>query len=280
MPTYSVNAVNVASFPLGETDKVVTVFSAERGLIKCVAKGARKPGSKIGGRADLLNVNKLLLASGRTFEIISQAETLETFPQLRGDLERLSYSLYYAELTSIFGQGLNEESSEYFDFLVISLRFQSLSESDPAYLCLMFELRLLDILGYMPELTVCVNCRTVLSDHDISGFHYELGGMVCERCHLEGKRVRVGPRVAEAEGIYETPGVERLDKYVTPLVWKRLVLAAAGRDVPIAGKESDAVKQATRAAHRAIEGYIEHRAGRRIKSLELLNNSETSQITN
>ncbi|MBA3992122.1 MAG: DNA repair protein RecO [Cyanobacteria bacterium DS2.3.42] len=277
MPTYSVNAVNVASFPLGETDKVVTVFSAERGLIKCVAKGARKPGSKIGGRADLLNVNKLLLASGRTFEIISQAESLETFPQLRTNLERLSYSLYYAELTSIFGQGLNEEASEYFDFLVISLRFQSLSQSDPAYLCLMFELRLLDILGYMPELTVCVNCRTVLTDHAIAGFHYELGGMVCERCHLEGKRVRVGPRVAEDEGIYETPGVERLDKHVTPLVWKRLVSASAGSDVPNADKESEAVKQATRAAHRAIEGYIEHRAGRRIKSLELLNSTETSQ---
>ncbi len=279
MPTYSVNAVNVASFPLGETDKVVTVFSAERGLIKCVAKGARKPGSKIGGRADLLNVNKLLLASGRTFEIISQAETLETFPQLRTNLERLSYSLYYAELTSIFGQGLNEEASEYFDFLVISLRYQSLSESDPAYLCLMFELRLLDILGYMPELNVCVNCRTVLSDHAIAGFHYELGGMVCERCHLEGKRVRVGPRVQEDEGIYETPGVERLDKHVTPLVWKRLVLASAGSDVPKADKESEVIRRATRAAHRAIEGYIEHRAGRRIKSLELLNSAETLQST-
>lgn len=277
MPTYSVNAVNVASFPLGETDKVVTVFSAEKGLLKCVAKGARKPGSKIGGRADLLNVNKLLLASGRTFEIISQAESLETFPKLRTDLERLAYSLYYAELTSIFGQGLHDESSDYFDFLVISLRYQSLSESDPAYLCLMFELRLLETLGYKPELTVCVNCRSILSDYSLSGFHYELGGMVCENCHLEGKRVRVGMRVAEDEGIYEMPGVDKLDKHVTPMVWKRLVLAESAADVPAAAKESDTVKRATRAAHRVLEGYIEHRAGRKIKSLELLNTTETSQ---
>lgn len=276
MPTYSVNAVNVASFPIGETDKVVTVFSAEKGLIKCVAKGARKPGSKIGGRAELLNVNKLLLASGRTFEIISQAETLETFSQLRGDLERLAYSLYYAELTSIFGQGLNEESSAYFDFLVMSLRYQCLSQSDPAYLCLMFELSLLDILGYKPELTVCVNCRSVLNDHVLAGFHFELGGMVCERCHLEGKRVRVGTWVAEDEGIYETPGVDKLDKHITPLVWKRLVLASAGSEVPDAVAESDPVKRATRAAHRVIEGYIEHRAGRRIKSLQLLDSQVSS----
>lgn len=275
MPTYSVNAVNVASFPLGETDKVVTVFSAERGLIKCVAKGARKPGSKIGGRADLLNVNKLLLATGRTFEIISQAETLETFPKLRGDLERLAYSLYYAELTSIFGQGLNEESSSYFDFLVMSLRYQCLSQCDPAYLCLMFELSLLDILGYKPELTVCVNCRSVLSDYVLAGFQFDLGGMVCERCHLEGKRVRVGFRVAEDEGIYDTPGVEKLDKHVTPMVWKRLVLAAAGSEMPAANEESDPVKRATRAAHRVIEGYIEHKAGRRIKSLSLLENAQS-----
>ena len=276
MPTYSVNAVNVSSFPLGETDKVVTVFSAERGLIKCVAKGARKPGSKIGGRADLLNVNKLLLASGKTFEIISQAETLETFPKLRNDLERLAYGLYYAELTSIFGQGLNEEASSYFDFLVMSLRYQSLSESDPAYLCLMFELSLLDILGYKPELTLCVNCRSILTDYLIAGFHFELGGMVCERCHLEGKRVKVTMRVAEDEGIYETPGVDRLDKHVTPMVWKRLVLAQAGSEMPDAASESPAVKRATRAAHRVIEGYIEHRAGRRIKSLQLLENAEAT----
>lgn len=276
MPSYSVNAVNVSSFPLGETDKVVTVFSAERGLIKCVAKGARRPGSKIGGRADLLNVNKLLLASGRTFEIISQAETLETFPKLRGDLERLAYGLYYAELTSIFGQGLNEEASAYFDFLVLSLRYQALSDSDPAYLCLMFEMSLLDILGYKPELTLCVNCRSVLCDQIIVGFHFELGGMVCQRCHLEGKRVKMTMCVAEDEGIYETPGVDKLDKHVTPMVWKRLVVASAGSEVPDAAAESDAVKRATRAAHRVVQGYIEHRAGRRMKSLQLLESAEAT----
>jgi hypothetical protein len=99
--------------------------------------------------------------------------------------------------------------------------------------------------------------------------------MVCERCHLEGKRVKVGMRVAEDEGIYETPGVDKLDKHVTPLVWKRLVLASAGSDVPDASQESDPVKRATRAAHRVIEGYIEHRAGRRIKSLQLLENAQS-----
>lgn len=273
MPTYSVHAVNVASFPLGESDKVLTLFTAEKGLVKAVAKGARKPGSKIGGRADLLNVNKILLATGKTFEIINQAEVLETFSRIRMDLERLSYSLYYAELTTIFGQGLIEESAAYFVYLVDSLRAQNETKVDPAFLALRFELNLLDMLGYKPELAVCIGCRSALSDYIIAGFHFELGGIVCERCHAEGKRVRNGYRIAEDEGIYESVGVDKLDRHVTPLVWKRLVLAAAETGIPAVENENEVIRRATRAAHRLIEGYVEYRAGKRIKSLELLNNS-------
>lgn len=273
MPTYPVHAVNVASFPLGESDKVLTLFTAEKGLVKAVAKGARKPGSKIGGRADLLNVNKILLATGKTFEIINQAEVLETFSRIRMDLERLSYSLYYAELTTIFGQGLIEESAAYFVYLVDALRAQNETKVDPAFLALRFELNLLDMLGYRPELTVCIGCRSAVSDYIIAGFHYELGGIVCERCHSEGKRTRHGYKIAEDEGIYETAGVDKLDRHVTPLVWKRLVLAAAETTIPAVENDNEVIRRATRAAHRLIEGYVEYRAGKRIKSLELLNNS-------
>src|SRR5277367_5462569 len=117
MATYSLTAVNVGSFAIGESDKVITLFSSERGLVKAVAKGARKPGAKISGKADLLNVNKLLLATGRSLDIITDAESFETFPHLRSDLCKLSYGLYYAELTNQFGQGLLDESEIYFEYL-------------------------------------------------------------------------------------------------------------------------------------------------------------------
>ena len=160
MPTYTIHAIGISSFPLGESDKILTLFSSERGLVRAVAKGARKPGAKIAGRAEVLNVNKFLIATGRSLDIITQAEGIETFPELRKDLLRLSFCLYYAELTRHFGEGLVDESEDYFNFLTASIERQSKSADEPALLCLVFELRFLEMLGYKPELGFCVSCRS------------------------------------------------------------------------------------------------------------------------
>lgn len=268
MPTYTVHAVNVGSFALGETDKVLTLFAAEKGIVKAVAKGARKPGSKIAGRADVLNVNKLLLATGKTFEIITQAESIETFPNVRKDLNRLSYCLYYAELTNHFGLGLADESASYFDFLCDSLRAQGDLGLDPTALCLIFELKLLEWLGYQPELGCCVVCRDALTEYRVAIFHFESGGIVCERCSADEQRARVSEGYSKAR---QTSAFVRESMNITPLVWKRLILAA-GEMTPsdLRGSNSPAIARATEAARRVIQTYIEYRAGKNMKSLELI----------
>lgn len=268
MPTYTVHAVNVGSFALGETDKVLTMFSAERGIIRAVAKGARKPGSKIAGRADVLNVNKLLLATGKTFEIISQAENVETFPNVRKDLNRLSYCLYYAELTHHFGLGLADESASYFDFLCDSLRAQGKGAADAGSLCLVFELKLLQWLGYQPELYCCVVCRDALTEYRIAIFHFESGGIVCERCTADDQRAKVAEGYSK---VRQTSAFVKESMHITPLVWKRLILAAS-HTMPIDqnGNNSPAIVRATEAARRVIQTYIEYRAGKNMKSLELI----------
>src|SRR5277367_5709953 len=173
MATYKIHAVNLGSFALGETDKVITLFSAERGIDRAVAKGARKPGSKIGGRAEPLNVNRLLMAKGRNLDIITQAETIASFSNLRKDLNKLSYGLYYAELTQHFGHGLGDESAGFFDFLCRSLSQLAESNDDPTTACLTFELRLLAWLGIHPELDFCISCRDPLTEYRLSFFNHE-----------------------------------------------------------------------------------------------------------
>src|SRR5262249_22437325 len=138
MATYKVNGINIGSFNLGESDKILTIFTAERGLIRAVAKGARKPGTKVAGRADLLNVNSLLVATGKTLDIITQAYTLETFPRLRDDLSRLSLGFYYAELSQQFGPGLTEEAEEYLEYLRQALRVLADPARDAVASCLGF----------------------------------------------------------------------------------------------------------------------------------------------
>jgi len=276
VPTYSLTAVNVGSFALGESDKVLTLFSVERGLSKAVAKGARKPGAKIAGRADVLNVNRLMLATGRSLDIITQAEGVETFPSLRHDLNRLAYGLYYAELTSQFGQGLAEESDIYFEKLCEALRLQAAGQVDGALLCLEFELFILDLMGYRPELDYCVGCRQALTDYNVSAFDHDAGGILCDSCFAKQQRSPnriVAERSAEAR---EHAHARVFSTHVTPLVWKRLILAAQGGPANPEDRApaSTATAGATQAGRRLIQNYIEHRAGRKMKSLELLNLSE------
>jgi len=272
VPNYSLTAVNVGSFALGESDKVLTLFSIERGLTRAVAKGARKPGAKIAGRADVLNVNRLMLATGRSLDIITQAEGVETFPKLRYDLNRLAYGLYYAELTTQFGQGLSEETDIYFEKLCEALRLQAESRIDGALLCLEFELFLLDLIGYRPELDCCVGCRQALTDYNVSAFDHDAGGILCDSCFAKQRKL---PNLAVSERA-EADGVGRaFSTHVTPLVWKRLILATQGSSFHEDGAPtSTATERATQAARRLIQSYIEHRAGRKMKSLDLLNLSE------
>jgi DNA repair protein RecO (recombination protein O) len=272
MPTYTVNAINVGSFLLGEADKVLTLFSAERGIIRAVAKGARKPGTKMSGRSDVLCANKLFLSSGRTFEIITQAECLDTFPEFRQDLQRMSYALYYAELTQHFGLGLSEDCQWYFNYLLNGLQLQARAPHAPAWLCLEFEMGLLDALGYKPELTYCVSCREVLGDYNLGTFNREHGGIHCRDCSLQERRLTTRESASDKDFVRETSWREGL--HITPLVWKNLVLAA-DRRASEAPEETLAVvklplQQSIHAARRLIQGYIEHRTGRHLKALDLL----------
>lgn len=262
MPTYAATGINIGTFNLGESDRILTIFTAERGLIRAVAKGARKPGAKLVGRSEPLNVNKLLLATGRSLDIITQAETVENFPQLRQDLVRLSYSLYYAELTQHFGPGLSEENATYFVFLCDAVRAQAQKSGDPAWLSLCFELGLLDLLGYRPELTYCVMCRQPLSDASLGAFHQEWGGIICKSC-LSGRDTNL-----TQEEVVSGFSV-RTAREITPFVWRHLVLASQGAE-PSGQLERASVKQSLVAARRIAQAYIEHRAGKRMKSLDIL----------
>jgi len=101
MGTYRVTGINLKTMPLGESDRLVWVLTAERGLLRLAAPGARKPKSGLGGRTALFVVNDLAIASGRSLDRIQQAETLHTFTGLSRSLAHLTAAQYLAELTLI-----------------------------------------------------------------------------------------------------------------------------------------------------------------------------------
>ncbi|HEY9759379.1 MAG TPA: DNA repair protein RecO [Oculatellaceae cyanobacterium] len=285
MATYGLHAVNLATFNLGETDKIVTMFSAERGIVRAVAKGARKPGAKIAGRSEPLYVNKLLLAKGRNLDIITQVEGIASFSSLRNGLEKLSYGLYYAELTLHFGQDLSEASADYFDHLCRALSLLAESGDDPLLLTLRFEMQLLERLGIKPELDVCVGCRDPLTEYRLSFFHHDSGGIICDRCFSGRDRVAVqeklifdygedAPQNPALKSRVRSPYAGAAGTHVTPMVWKRLVLSSKVDSEPGRGfgqsSTTPSVVAANAAARRLVQGYLEYKAGRRMRALDLL----------
>ena len=180
MPSYSAKGLVVHRLNLGETDKIVTLFTREFGKLSAVAKGVRKSGSRLSGATELFTQSRLLLATGKSLDIITQCEIEYSYPDLRLDLERLARASYYCELLDRFTLERDAiTSEELFDITVAALRALQAAEENSLDLAVhAYELRLLDALGYAPVLDRCVRCDGPLYGRQ-SGFSPILGGTLC-----------------------------------------------------------------------------------------------------
>lgn len=89
MGLYKIEAVVLRRRNLGEADRLVTVLSRDRGKLVLVARGARRPRSRLGGRLEPPTRFRALVAEGRTLDVVSQVEVLDAHAALRNDLERM-----------------------------------------------------------------------------------------------------------------------------------------------------------------------------------------------
>lgn len=183
MQNYTTNAINLKSYNLSETDKIVVMYSKEKGLIKGVAKGAKKTTSKLGGRMDMLIANRLLMHQGKNLSTICQAQALNTFKSTRKDMDKLFYSIYCAEIVNSFGIENDPNSEEIYDLFYKTLDAISVASNKVGVLIsvLKFQLKMMHIAGYTLELGSCVRCGCALDSNDIY-FSAQSGGTVCLCC--------------------------------------------------------------------------------------------------
>ncbi|NLT42846.1 MAG: DNA repair protein RecO [Anaerolineae bacterium] len=175
-----------------EADRLITVLTRDRGKLRLLAKGARKISSRKAAHVDLFRQVDLLVHQGRTFGVVSQAETVHPFAGLAEDLERLAAAHYLADLTDTFvGEG--DTAAGVYDLLVEALQWLE-SGCDPKLAQRYFELHLLDLEGYRPELYRCPGCGEWLEEQ-VNLFDFAEGSMVCPNCaegRGQGRRVSVG----------------------------------------------------------------------------------------
>ncbi len=161
---------------IGEADRILTLFTPEHGKVRAVAKGIRKPRSRKAGHLELFTCARLLLAVGRDLDIITQAEGLDPYRPLRDDLLRGAYGAYMVELLDRFTPDA-EENAELYQLLRQGLSWAA-SAADLALAARYYELHLLGLAGYQPQLRRCVVCGRALAAED-QFFSTLEGGVVC-----------------------------------------------------------------------------------------------------
>lgn len=148
-------AVVLRQFRFGEADTLLTLFSRDMGKLRALAKGALRPGSRRSGHLDLFTRSDLLLARGREMAIITQAEALDSYRPLREDLARMAHVAYCVELLDRLTVEEGDSQPGLYGLLVDTIG--RLAYTDKLLLpTRYFELRLLDLNGYRPELQHCV----------------------------------------------------------------------------------------------------------------------------
>ena len=176
---YKTEGVVLKRSYMGEADALVTFCTPDRGKLRAVARGVRRPKSRLAGHLEPLTHCTMMLAEGRNLDIVSGCETLDSFQGIKSDLWVLSCGLYLADLTDrLSAEGA--ENRPLFHLLLSALH--SLSGGvDPAIVLRYFELRSLACCGYLPELWECVLCHRKL-EATTNHFSPAAAGLLCPDC--------------------------------------------------------------------------------------------------
>ena len=243
--TYKTEAVVLRSIRFGEADRVLHLYTAERGRVGAVAKGVRKTKSRFGGRLEPLSHVELMLHQGSgELQTVTGVDLIHHHQDARDDYYRLSVGLIGAEamLRLFTEQERNERAftalTRFLDLLDESPQAAERPSLEP--LALAFQLKLLWLSGYLPHLTSCAECGA--NDATLVGYSPRAGGAVCRACATEVEAIALG-----ADGI---EGIEAL--LASPLA----EAASLGLS-----------ERATRDALRVVTTSYEYNGGFRLRTL-------------
>lgn len=160
----------------GEADKIVTIFTRNRGKISALAKGARRPRSKLAAGTQFLSYCDYILFSGREMYSINSSEVVEPFYEIRNDMARLTYAAHFVDIISDAVQE-NQSSPRVLQLFLNSLHMLSKTDKDPELIARIFELRFLSIMGFAPFVRGCIICGR--EDFSSASFSFKKCGFIC-----------------------------------------------------------------------------------------------------
>jgi DNA repair protein RecO (recombination protein O) len=177
---YTTDAIVLSRFDLGEADRVLTLITPTGGKLKAIAKGIRRPTSRLGGSLEPFAELSVALARGRTFDVVTEVRVGHAWLKLRDDLESAATAWYLAELAD---RSLEERHAAEPLYALLRRAYELLDAGmAPGRVARWFEMHLLDELGVRPEIDRCVECDRMLESDERFRWVPPVGGVVCERC--------------------------------------------------------------------------------------------------
>lgn len=183
---YATRAIVLRARPLGEKDRVLTLFSPEKGRFSAVAKGARGPKSKLAALAQPFIVARFLLVKGRSLDIVSQAQIENAHGPLSADVEKAAWASYGCEIADTLPEGLPDERG--WEILAVFLGTLDDAQGEAIEAAgLWFQAQWLAHQGYGAVIGFCASCDEKISlPHDKPNapvaFSPQQGGTLCAVC--------------------------------------------------------------------------------------------------
>ncbi len=173
---YRLQAIIMRRRDLGEADRLLTVFTRDRGKVNLLAKGVRRAASRKAGHLEPFTYTDLLVAKGASLDLVTQAETITSHRHVREDLWLSSLAYYVVELADAFTQDEDPNA------LLFELMLETLDRLDANRAVNLavryYELHALDLAGYQPQLFHCVQCNQPLQQ-EVNFLSFERGGCLC-----------------------------------------------------------------------------------------------------
>src|SRR3989344_3785833 len=172
-----------------EYDQLVDCYTEDFGKITAIAKSILKPGSIQALHLDTFNLVEFELVGGSAswrMPIITGAQTANSYVGIKSSTAKTAVAYFFIEAIDkmVFE---NDKDDKLWCFLITFFSELNKNDASPGILLRQGQSRLLDILGYLPEVNSCKSCNDKIDTETFGAFNHALGGIVCKRCFLDGQ---------------------------------------------------------------------------------------------
>ncbi|HCC07330.1 MAG TPA: DNA repair protein RecO [Clostridiales bacterium] len=187
MSISKITGIVIKEVNLKESDKIITIFSNEIGKVQLYAKRAREIKSPFLAGTQLLTHASFIYTAKNNINFLNQVNITCGFEKIRFDIEKIYYAMYFLEFLDKTVE-LESPHEDMFNFLVEILNRLNNESDNPKLMRVVYELKMLALLGYTPEITKCIRCESEVSGENYY-FSFEDCGLVCEQCLGRSDRV-------------------------------------------------------------------------------------------